>query len=104
MYEPLPGFNRAQAAYEAQEPDYGCECPQLFQCQRCDEVTAEPHEEIQCPDSACREDAAAEIDTIYPATVIPIDREDNDTAALQGCKTHGWCGGCSSRYCEDCNG
>lgn len=81
-----------------------CECPQLFQCQRCDELTIEPSEDRQCADSACRAEAAEEEGTVYPAIVKPIDREDNDFEALSGCSQHGWCTGCSRRSCEDCGG
>lgn len=93
MYEPLPGFNRAQAAYEAMEPpESSCDCPQLFQCLVCDEATTEPHKGTHCDIEECQ------------GEVEPIDREDSTEGALKNCPQHGWCGGCSSRWCEDCNG
>lgn len=98
------GFRSAQSAFENASPyDDECECPQLFQCQRCDEVTSTPGPLGSCPDKACIFDAAGDEDAPLPQ-VVPIDREDSTEGALQSCPRHGWCGGCSSRNCEDCNG
>lgn len=99
----IPGFASAQRQYENMEPAAGCDCPQLFQCQRCDEVTSEPGPLGQCPDQRCIMDAAGDEDAPLPQ-VVPIDREDSQIDALSGCSIHGWCTGCTSRNCEDCGG
>jgi hypothetical protein len=98
----IPGFASAQRAYENMEPAAGCDCPQLFQCQFCDEVTSEPVNGDQCPDKQCQEDNRENHGKV--SLVVPIDREDSQIDAESGCSLHGWCTGCTSRNCEDCGG
>lgn len=83
------GFRSAQAAWENATPyDGECICPPLFHCPECEEVLAEG----ETCDEKCE----------VPVEEIP--REDATVGAEQSCPQHGWCGGCSSRNCEDCNG
>ena len=85
------GFRSAQNAYENASPyDDECQCPQLYTCTVCEETLVEG-DECETPECA-------------NAPLEPIDREDSTEGAVQNCPRHGWCGGCSSRNCEDCNG
>jgi len=95
----LPGFASAQRAWENMEPAYAsdCDCPPMFLCERCDEYSLEAGACKNCKD----EDFDAEDG---PGVCVPVDREDSTFEANQNCAQHGWCGGCSSRNCEDCNG
>ncbi len=92
MYEPMPGFNRAQYDYDNQESPSGegCICDEVFECDECGSEYAKPVD--ICTTIAC------------DGMVEQVERNDSHEGAEQQCEVHGWCGGCSSRYCEDCNG
>jgi len=91
----IPGFASAQRAWENMEPAYATEC------------ICEPR--YECPD--CGDDAytAADVDTPCKwencdgRGVTKIVEVEHGTP-ISGCREHGWCTGCSSRWCEDCNG
>lgn len=92
------GFNRAAQAYENEVPGEDlCICEPVVECPNCGTVYFEEDEQnIFC--SECDSDGEG---LIFPR---PFTREAGDTRlAEQGCPEHGWCGGCSSRKCEDCN-
>lgn len=93
------GFRSAQAAYENATPyDGECECPQLFKCNRCDELSTEGG---TCKDAQCVADNVDEYGE--PSVMEPIEREDEVFEALPGCRQHGGCTGCDRRSCADCN-
>lgn len=86
------GFRSAQNAWENASPyDDECPCPQLYMCPECGETLVEGDD--------CTETAVC-----VGAPLKKIDREDSTEGAMQNCPSHGWCGGCSSRNCDDCNG
>ena len=89
----IPGFASAERAYENATPfDSDCDCPPLFMCPECDTYATEPG-------PCCRD--ADDVEGFY---FEEIDREDCQEFALASCPRHGWCTGCASRNCEDCNG
>jgi hypothetical protein len=91
----IPGFASAQRQWENMEPDWADEC------------ICEPR--YECPD--CGSDHYKESDLDTPCTwehcdgrgVTKIVTVEHGTP-VAGCREHGWCTGCSSRNCEDCNG
>lgn len=90
----MPGFSSAERAYENRTPyDTECACEESgwWTCDDCghndDEAGTCPEQE--CPAVDLRPMTAEEIAEFFPS---------------QSCPLHGWCGGCSSRYCEDCAG
>lgn len=89
------GFRSAQAAYDNATPfDGECNCEaEAFICDECGETS---HTSKACPLPAtdCAAGVMRAMTTEEVAEHFPSQR----------CPVHGWCGGCSSRYCEDCNG
>jgi hypothetical protein len=90
----IPGFASAQRAYENMEPpDDECTCDEDGWW-TCDDCGLNKTDMGTCPDPDCsgrdlRPLTSEEIAEYYPAP---------------NCPAHGWCGGCSSRYCEECTG
>lgn len=92
----MPGFARAQRAWENREPDWAdeCICEPRYECPDCgaDHFTA-ADVGTDCPDPECSDGGpVAKIATVEHGTPV------------SGCREHGWCGGCTSRNCDDCNG
>lgn len=90
----IPGFESAQRAYENATPfdnDCACEESGWYICDDCghNNDAAGTCPEQECPTMNLRPMTPEEIAEYYPS---------------QRCPRHGWCGGCSSRNCEDCNG
>lgn len=92
------GFNRAAQAYENEVPgDDLCICEPIVQCPNCMEVYLVTNDTAAQCLTCLFEDGESFI-------VEQYTREAGDTRlAEQGCELHGWCSGCSSRKCEDCN-
>jgi hypothetical protein len=90
----IPGFASAQRAYENKNPyDDECTCEDEGYY-TCDDCGHNDDAEGVCPNDECpafdlRPMTSEEIAEHFPS---------------QACPVHGWCGGCSSRHCEDCNG
>lgn len=85
----IPGFDRAQRAWENMEPRYApeCVCEPRYECDTCGEDDySETNVGDECSDVEC------------DGAVIEVP---NGTA-VQGCAEHGWCTGCYDRRCEDC--
>lgn len=91
----IPGFASAERAWENMEPAYddGCLCDPRYECESCewDDYT-ESDLGTACTYPDCDGDGVAKIVEVEYGT------------PTSGCREHGWCGGCSSRNCEDCNG
>lgn len=95
MFE-IRGFASAQRAWENREPDYGteCVCDSRFECPECGEDSfTESDLGKDCPDAACADGGPV-------AKIVEVEHG----TPVAGCAEHGWCMGCSSRYCEDCAG
>lgn len=93
------GFKSAQRAYENATPfDSDCACDPLYLCERCEEYSME--------EGACSNCKDADYDEEFHGLGIckQIDREDNEFGSSSSCRQHGGCGGCHSRWCEDCGG
>jgi len=85
------GFRSAQAAYENANPfDGECTCEgDAFICDDCGEASDQSG---QCP-------------SLCPSRLRPMNMDEiADHFPSQTCPRHGWCTGCTSRQCEDCNG
>jgi rubrerythrin len=88
------GFRSAQAAYDNATPyDDECTCTEAewFICEDCGEENPDASNPGDCP-------------LCDGFTRLMTDEETVENHAKLGCPAHGGCGGCSSRYCEDCNG
>lgn len=87
------GFLTAQAAYENATP-YDGECA----CEESGWWTCDDCGHTQDAGGICPEPEHAP-----PAELRTMTREEiAESYPSQRCPEHGWCGGCSSRYCEEC--
>lgn len=95
----IPGFTRAQAAWENANPyDSDCTCSDddLYICEGCGEQSDKP---AICPEG-CTNDTE-----MFPLSMREATAEEKaELNPAQGCPAHGWCAGCTSRHCEDCGG
>lgn len=102
MYDSIPGMAAAQRAYDNMEDPRlanECDCPELWVCYSCDDTLPEPG---TCDHEDCV--ASRKDEGLGRAERVYVEREDSTLFADPKCSTHGHCTGCSSRWCEDCNG
>jgi hypothetical protein len=92
----IRGFASAQRQWENMEPSYAneCECDSRYECEECgeDDYTAADVGRV-CPDPQC-----GDVDRV--ARIVEVEHG----TPVANCAEHGWCTGCYSRKCEDCNG
>lgn len=67
-----------------------CICPDVYECDECSAEYTEP--QTACTTIDCE------------GLVEEVERREDHEGAKSACPEHGWCTGCSSRWCEDCNG
>lgn len=94
MYE-IPGMARAQRAYDNMEAPYDdeCICESRYECSECGEDSYTAADlGTDCKDAACADGGTA-------AKIVEVEH----AAPVSGCREHGWCTGCSDRYCGECN-
>lgn len=90
------GFNRAAQAYENEVPgDDPCICEPVVECPNCGEC-------FDREDGPYCQECVAEDEGLI--LLFPHERVDGESKLSEpGCPLHGYCSGCSSRKCEDCN-
>ena len=91
----IPGFASAERAWENANP-YDDECTCEAEAYTCDECGHTDGKKGLCPESDC--DSTAE----FMRTMTTEEVAEHFPS--QKCPKHGWCTGCASRNCEDCNG
>lgn len=91
----IRGFASAERQWENMEPEYAeeCICESRYECPECGEDSYTAADlGTDCKDAACADGGPV-------AKVVEIEQG----MPVSGCREHGWCTGCSNRYCGECN-
>lgn len=90
----IPGFASAERAWDNANP-YDDDCTCEGEAYMCDECGHTDGKKGLCPEPDCSNG-----DIMRPMTT----EEVSEHFPSQTCPQHGWCTGCASSNCEDCNG